>query len=412
MRNRRHVANWLELFQKTFDNTEAPEKYVYWIGVGTIGAALQRNVVFDEVTFQLYPNHYIILVGPPAVKKTTAINFGIGLLRQVEGINIGPSAVTWQYLIDILVEIQTASPEEQARTGVVEKDSCPIVLPGSELGTLIDFEERNAINFFTEAWDSPAVFDKGTRMMGNQLLRGPCPSILGGTTPQWVKDNVKGTTRSGGFISRCIMPYANKPRRIIAYPSRHVQATHNENISKLVHDLGCIATLKGNYRLAPDALEWGEKWHTTTSKSNYDKVVVDDSDNWTNRRYAHVHKLAMILAASKRDELLITKEDLQEAAHKIDDIHKDFNLVFALLDQRKETKGAREIEEYLRAAPKGVPFSRLVSDMRVKFTKSEINDAVAVLSISKLVERGSKAVTNSEGGLSAVDFITYIGDKK
>lgn len=408
MRNRRLLPDWLSTFEKTFDNTEAPEKYVYWIAVGTIGAALQRNVVFDEITFQLYPNHYIVLVGPPAVKKTTAINFGINLLRLIEGINVGPSAVTWQYLVDILVKIQTASPEESARTGVLVKDSCPIVLPASEIGTLFDFEDRNAINFFTEAWDSPKVFDKGTRMMGDQMLNGPTPSVMAGATPQWIKDNIKGTTRSGGFISRCIMPYANRPRRVIAYPSQHVSVDHSENLSKLAHDLGVIATLRGNYRLTPDAMKFGTQWHGDTSQINYGIKIADDSDNWANRRYTHVHKLALVLAASRRDELIITKEDLEEAVKKIAEVHADFNNVFALLDQRKETKGTREIEEYLRSKKK-IPYSQLVLDMRIKFTSREINDALNILVASNIAKRESGNIRTRDGGLGSADFIIFTG---
>lgn len=411
MRNRRHLTDWLDSFQEAFANTEAPEKYVYWIGVGTIGTALQRNVVFDEVTFQLYPNHYIVLVGPPAVKKSTAINYGVKLLERVEGINIGPSSVTWQYLVDILVSIQTASPEEMQKTGVAVKDSCPILLPASEFGTLIDFEDRNAINFFTDCWDSPATFNKGTRLMGDQILNGPCPSIMAGTTPQWIKDNIKGATRGGGFISRCIMPYANRPRKTIAYPSQHVHADHSERLSLLAHDLACIATLRGNYRMEGEAMKMGKLWHEETSEANYSKHITDDSDNWANRRYSHVHKLAMILAASRRDELIITVEDFQEAVKRVEQVHNDFNDVFALLDQRKETKGAREIESYLQDKPR-VLHSVLVSDMRAKFTKREIEDALEVLKTSKLITKERVVTTTAAGGVGTGDVIHYHGGAK
>jgi hypothetical protein len=409
MRKRRHLADWLDSFQKAFENTESPEKYVYWTGVATIGAALQRNVKFDEVTFRLYPNFYVILIGPPAVKKTTAINFGVDRLRKVEGINVGPSTVTWQYLVDKLKDIQTASPEEMARTGEATKESCPIVLPAGELGTLIDFDDRASIDFFTNAWDSPDVYDKGTRIMGDQLLNGPCPTIIAGTTPQWIKDNIKGATRGGGFISRCIMPYANKPRKTITYPSRHVKADHSEQLSFLEHDLACISTLKGNYTLSPEAIELGEKWHTKTTAENYDpKHVGDDKDNWANRRYSHVHKLAMIIAASKRDALTIEKGDLQESIDRIEEIHKDFNNVFALLDQRRETKGTREIEAYL-AAKGTVLLTDVMVQMRQKFTKKEITDALEVLLAGRIIVKDTLAVTAPGGGIVSAIVLVHKG---
>lgn len=408
MRNRRHLTDWLDSFQAAFENTESPEKYVYWVGVATVGAALQRNVCFDQVTFKLWPNHYIILVGPPAVKKTTAINFGVDRLRNVQGLHVGPSSVTWQYLVDKLKEIQTASPEEMAKTGEAIKDSCPIMLPAGELGTLLDFEDRGAIDFFTNAWDSPDVYDKGTRMMGDQLLNGPCPSIVAGTTPHWIKDNVKGATRGGGFISRCIMPYANKPRKTITYPGRHVKADHADQLSFLEHDLACIATLKGNYQMTEDAIVLGEKWHHVTTEQNYGKKITDDSDNWANRRYSHVHKLAMVLAASRRDELTITKKDLQDAINRIEEVHEDFNKVFALLDDRRETKGIRDIEAFL-AEKERVSLTDLMIQMRQKFTRKEITDALEVLLLSRIILKENIAVTLPNGGVGAAIVLTYLG---
>jgi hypothetical protein len=408
MRNRRHLADWLDSFQKAFENTESPEKYVYWVGVATIGAALQRNVCFDEVTFKLWPNHYIILVGPPAVKKTTAINFGVDRLRKVDGVNIGPSSVTWQYLVDKLKEIQSASPEEMARTGQAVKDACPILLPAGELGTLIDFDDRGAIDFFTNAWDSPDVYDKGTRVMGDQLLNGPCPSLVAGTTPQWIKDNVKGATRGGGFVSRCIMPYAERPRKTITYPSRHVKHDHAEQLSFLEHDLACIAMLKGTYKLTDDAIAIGEAWHHQTSEQNYGKTITQDSDNWSNRRYSHVHKLAMVLAASRRDALVIEAQDLLDAIARIDEVHKDFDKVFKLLDERRETKGTREIEAFVKDK-KICTLTDLMIAMRARFTKREITDALEVLLGGQVIIRENRPISLPGGGLSAAIVLVYKG---
>jgi hypothetical protein len=409
MRETRHSKDWLKVFQQVFGDTEVPNKYIFWVGVGTIAGALQRNVCFNQETFKLYPNHYIILVGPPAIKKTTAINYGVNRLRNVEGINVGPSTVTWQYLVDKLIEIQTPTAEETALTGIALRDSCPIVLPAGELGTLIDFDERSAIDFFTNAWDSPDQYDKGTRIMGDQMVNGPCPTIISGTTPQWIADNVKGSIKGGGFISRCIMPYENRPAQVITYPKRHMKNNHNEVLSHLEHDLAIIASLHGDYEMTPEAEELGESWHKKTSAQNYNKQLTDDSDNWSNRRYSHVHKLAMVIAASKRNELVITKEDLQEAIERVEEVHQDFNRVFALTDQRKETKALREIELFIQDKT-AITLTDLYLQMRMKFTKKEIIDALDILVASKKVHKDAKAVQSPTGGLVPVVYLVWLGE--
>jgi hypothetical protein len=409
MRETRHSKDWLKVFQTVFGDTEVPNKYIFWVGVATVAGALQRNVCFNQGTFKLYANHYIILVGPPAIKKTTAINMGVNRLRNVEGINVGPSTVTWQSFVDMLVEIMTPSAEETATTGVTMRDSAPIVLPAGELGTLIDFDERSAIDFFTNAWDSPDIYVKGTRVMGLQEVYGPCPTIISGTTPQWLADNVRGSIKGGGFISRCIMPYENRPAQIITYPKKHIKKNHDEMLSHLEHDLAIMATLRGDYEMTPDAEEIGEIWHKKTSAQNYNKQLMDDSDNWSNRRYSHVHKLAMVLAASKRNELIITKEDLQEAIERVEEVFQDFNRVFALTDQRKETKALREIESYIQDRT-ALTVTDLFLKMQMKFTKREIEDALNILIISRKVHKDTKSMQSPSGGLVPVVYLVWLGE--
>jgi len=413
MRKGRQLPNWLDSFERVFQNTEPPEKYVFWVGVGVIGGALQRNAWFDEVTFRLFPNHYIVLVGPPAVKKTTAIYYGVDRLKKlegsVEGINIGPSSVTWQNAVDLMEEIQTPSAEETARTGVALRDACPLIFPAGELGTLIDFEQRDAIDFFTNAWDSPDTFLKSTRIMGKQNINGPTPTIMAGTTPQWVKDNVRGSTRGGGFISRCIMPYANRPRRTIAYPSEHIKHDHDAILSSLEHDLAIMATLRGRFTMEKDARDFGRSWHEATADASFKKYIFDDSDNWANRRFAHVHKLAMVLSASERDDLVITLRHMEQAVYHVDQVHKDFNSVFALMDQRPETKPMRDIAAFLQEK-QNIAVTELINHFRMKYTKREITEVLDMLILGNNVRKQPVNVNGPGGGIVAVMVLSWVGD--
>lgn len=391
-RTTRQQPNWLETFRSLLKNTEAPEKYVYWSGIATVAAALRREVCFPQrPVFTLYPNHYIILTGPPGLKKTTAVQFGVRMLEQVEGINIGPSAATWQNLVDELVKIQTPSAEETARTGIVSYPSAPLLLPAGELGTLISFEDRESIDFYTSAWESPDTFAKWTRLMGKQNINGPCLTMTSGTTPQWIADNVKGATRGGGFISRCIMPYAKADSQDIAYPDEYIVDNYQDVISSLIHDLGVMSQLKGDYALSPAARARGKEWYAGVKEEMRSNAIGADSDNWIARKYVHVHKLAMVIAAAHSDVLVIEENDMQEAISRIEEVGKDFNEVFALTDQRKETKGAKDVEAYMRAKGQAT-HSVLLAEMRSKFTKREVNDALAMLQGAGVVEQRTETV--------------------
>lgn len=407
MRKKRHLSNWLKTFMTVYGNSEAPEKFVYWTGLATIGAALQRNVCFNQVKFRLYPHLYLILVGPPAVKKTTSIHYGVDRLRKVNGIHIGQSSVTWQFLVDEMLKIQTVSAEEMARTGQAVRDSCPIVLPAGELGTLIDFEERASIDFFVTAWDSPDTFEKGTRLMGVQSINGPCPSILAATTPQWIKDNVKGGHRGGGFISRCIMPYADRPSRIIAYPADHLEENHYDLVSYLEHDLALINAIRGEYTLTPEAKAYGTEWYKAQSDDMTRKAVKADSDNWAHRKYVHIHKIIMSLTAAYTDDLVVTLDTMKEAIKRIDELHDDFNRVFALLDDRKETRCVQDIESFIQDSG-SILEADLVNRFRVRYTRREITESISLLLTGKIITKEEKAVTQ-QGAVGVATVLTYRG---
>jgi hypothetical protein len=407
MRSRRHLANWLQTFCEIYGNTEAPAKYVYWVGIGTIATALQRRVRFNQVTFQLYPHHYIILVGPPALKKSTAIKYGVDLLRQVPGINVGPSSVTWQSFVDDLVDLNKATPEEIAQTGIAIKDAAPILLPAGELGTLIDFGERASIDFFVSIWDSDDVIAKKTRMMGMQNINGPCVSIMAGTTPQWIRDNVKGSHRGGGMISRCIMPFEQRVRDLVTYPDENIVGNHDEQRSFLLHDLSCITTLYGEYKLTKEARELGKHWHNQIHKEDIAKGEQGDVDNWAGRRYSHVHKTAMSIAAAKRDELIINLDDLQEAITAITAIHQDFNKVFALSEERLQTAAQREVERLIQNKGQ-VLHADVYATLRAKFTKKEIGEALDLLKGAGIIRTDKATINVRGGGIAVADYFYWV----
>src|SRR3954469_23194853 len=98
----RHFPDFLTAYVESFaPRSEAPERFHYWCAVHTIAGALRRRVYIDEGTFRWYPNFYIILIGPPGtVKKSTTINVGARLIREMPGAFVGSDCTTWQAFVE------------------------------------------------------------------------------------------------------------------------------------------------------------------------------------------------------------------------------------------------------------------------------------------------------------------------
>jgi hypothetical protein len=98
----------------------------------------------------------------------------------------------------------------------------------------------------------------------------------------------------------------------------------------LVQDLEHISmTLCGEYRMTADAVKWGELWYRRHYAAKPFGMEDDRFGGYLARKQTHIHKLAMILSASKRDALTITDEDLILANDMVSDLEREMPKVFS-----------------------------------------------------------------------------------
>ncbi|MFM9587710.1 hypothetical protein, partial [Streptomyces caniscabiei] len=63
----------------------------------------------------------------------------------------------------------------------------------------------------------------------------------------------------------------------------------------------------------------------------------DRFQGYISRKQTHVHKTAMILAASQRDELRIEKDDLIIAAKMVTDLERDMQKIFSRIGRTNQS---------------------------------------------------------------------------
>src|SRR6476646_7582028 len=87
--------DWLSAFLQYSSYGECTPRIMFWVGVSTLASVLQRKTWIDQGDFQWSPNFYILVVGEQGVvRKSTSIDVGMRLAKQVMGVQIGPSAAT------------------------------------------------------------------------------------------------------------------------------------------------------------------------------------------------------------------------------------------------------------------------------------------------------------------------------
>lgn len=333
---RRIFKDWIEAFVQTFSSkTEAPDRLLFWTAVATIGGALTRRVFIDEVVFKLYPNFYIIFVAPPGVAtKSTTINFGINILRQIEHIYLSADNTTYPAFIRDLANHYNEMRTQQAEEA--EDDlwarQCAVTAAISEFGTFFKPEDEEMVNGLTDLWDCRNLVIKDTKYGGTDILEHPFVNIIAGTTTKWIKDKVKAQLGGWGLSSRIIFVYQAKKTRYVARPSKLWLPGEYEALGdKLLEDLKKISNLEGPLTFSDDADIEAEAWYARHN-IQLEAAAEADADPWLvyflSRKQAHIHKLAMILSISRRDSLVITKTDFLDAVNRVDEVELEVPWIF------------------------------------------------------------------------------------
>lgn len=338
--------DWLKAFVDYASFGEAPLTMYFWVGVSAVAGALRRRVWIDQGFFRWLSNFYIVLVAPPGiVAKSTTASIGMNLLREVPSIKFGPDVVTWQALVQSL-----AASTEMFPLGDKFYPQSAITIESSEFGNFLNPNDREMVDVLVSLWDGKqGAFTKITKTQGNDEIINPWINIIACTTPAWIAGNFPEYMVGGGFTSRCIFVYADDKRKYVAYPSEHLPPEFQEMRRKLVADLERISILAGAYEIDRPAIKWGEEWYERHYKNRPAHLNNERFGGYIARKQTHIHKLAMIMAAAKRDERLITLEDLQASDAIVSALEVSMPKVFAHIGRTEISRHMEELLSCIRA---------------------------------------------------------------
>lgn len=318
----------------------------FWSGVSALAGALRRRVWLDMGYFRWTPCFYIIIVAPPGVvAKSTTADISMQILRKVKGVKFGPQMVTWPALVKAF-----ADSKEEFEWNQEWHPMCALTIESSELGNLINPADREMIDLLVTLWDSKTGgFDKVTKTSGNDAVVNPWINLIACTTPAWIEGNFPEYVIGGGFTSRCIFVYAETKEKLVPYPGLEIPPGIEDVKTALLQDLEHIAiTLSGPFSLDSKAIDWGKLWY----HKHYEKPPEDLTDErfagYLARKQTHMHKLAMILSASRSDTRVISVEDLYTANQMLSNLEKDMPKVFAKIGRTEQSIHAERFIKHVQ----------------------------------------------------------------
>jgi hypothetical protein len=345
-------------------------------------------VWIDQVYFRWFPNFYIILVAPPGVvAKSSTVSIGMSMLREVPGIHFGPDIVTWQSLVADFAE----STEAFEIAGDFHPHS-PMTLESSEFGNLLDPRDKAMVDLLVSLWDGKqGSLKKSTKTGGKDEIENPWINMIACTTPSWIAQNFPEYMLGGGFTSRCVFVYAEEKARLVPYLSKVMQAGHQEQRRKLIEDLIDISKGPlGEYTLSPEAFLWGAEWYNRHYSNRAINLEDDRFGGYIARKQTHIHKLAMIIAASESNNMQITPHHLEVADTMVTDLEPDMSRVFSKIGKSDFSFYADRLIQYIHRTGT-VTYQEAYRFVHTHFPSvRDFEDVLAGLVRAGFVKMGSK----------------------
>lgn len=310
----RLLDDWLQAYLVYTSSSPSPEIYHKWAAISAIAGVLQRKVFFKINQYICYPNHYIILTGPPGMKKSATIRVVREVLDKIPDVNISTDSITREKLI--------LNMSQKYKDGM-----SALTVHSSEFGSFFSSSGMEMMMFLIDIYDSQGEWSHDTKMGGKNKIQSPFLNLLAGTTPDWIAKGLPVDTNGVGLTSRSLFIYADKPR------VKDFLSDENEDINKvgelLKSDLTRIATIAGKYNF--DSREtylsfnaWYREWIENNNPTN-DHIMTP----YFARKDIHMIKLCMVVAASRRQELLITKPDIDTAFALLAGVEEEMPKSFA-----------------------------------------------------------------------------------
>jgi hypothetical protein len=398
---KRVLTDWLASYLELTKDTEPPELFRLWTGISVVAAALQRKCKLKKGFQTFYPNMYIVLLGPPASRKGTALGQGYFFMEELK-LPVASDSSSRAALIRRIKKAKKKITDTETGEDITHSS---ITIFSPEFTVLIGYQDVQFLTVLVDWFDcgkgKEGVWENDTIARGEEKITGIWVNILAGTTAQLLRQALPTIGIGGGFSSRVLFINEFKGERKALKDMTEAEAQLTQD---LIEDLHQIHALNGAFQLTPECQRTFDQWYVNDCEEevclNQDKFA-----GYIGRRATHCYKLMMIVNASRTNTMLIETEDFKRALNLLKEVETRMESTFSGF-------GKFEYAEEL-----GLVLTLL--KRKKKITRSEIyklcaNDAPPQVldGIIETLRVMNKARTTSDGNETIITLVEGTKDGK
>jgi hypothetical protein len=363
------------------EESETPRMYLVWTLIAAAAALSGKNAKFAAG-----PNHtvsanlFVVLLGPPAVRKTTAIRM-IEKLLESTSINFGPVDTGGQRhgLMSALTGLNRPyfrQTKRHVETPLVKAMTMPrsasdMMLVAPELGRLFGSGTRDMADFMVDLYDG-AKIDYETKA-GNTEIRSPLVTLLGATTPSSLASMIPDNAGTHGVLSRMVFVFQDQPYKKVPIPPDE-DILFQDRRNAIVQRFHWIDDNRADFVLDSNARQFFETHY------EYHPLLEDPRLEYYRERRANIlQRVAMALCALRSDTCII-ESDFSLAHEFLKAVEPKMHRALEYFGKNKVFVGRMLVLNYLRAQPqKMAKHAELVAAAASELRPNEAEEAIQQL---------------------------------
>lgn len=319
---------------------------------------------------QLFPNLYILLVGPPGIGKTTAIREARELMMRAN-VSLAPAMISKEKFL-LLYAGAMKAPLFQGVPFI--HTSYAVTL--DEFSVFLRPNDVEFMTVLTDLYDCQKLFSYSTLNRKDDIrIENSCLNLIGGITPKSIGENFGPSAIGMGFTARLFMVYAEEAEKKDLFSFDKAP-----NTSDLAEDLSKIQAVIGEIKISDAGKEYARAWYETGCAP-----LPADSRfaEYNPRRHIHWLKLSMLCAASK-GATSIEPWHLEEAKKLLLEMEADMPMALEFMGANPMSNAVKSIHRWMlvefalkkTAIPESRIRRQLIQEIPVQYHDQTIDNLI------------------------------------
>lgn len=393
----RSLPDWLQAYQIFQTNTEPAAIFDKWVGYSVVAAALRKKVHLPLGRIKIYPNLYIVFVAEPGIaRKSQALSYGISFMSSIPEIICSADAVTKEAMLD---DLENCAVDELMPDGETFRHSSLSII-SKEFESFLGQKKENTkmLVLLTDLFDCQELpWKYRTKHSGSNVIPSVFINLLAATTPDSLASSLPPTAVGGGLTSRILFVWADGKKRKVPKPTTTKEEERLKEL--LLKDLYIISRMAGNFSFSKNADAAWDAWYMSYEEGDPNRICKDPSFNgWYSRKPMYVLKIAMLVAASKSDNLVLTWEHIETAMKEIAELEVYMGNVFKAIGKSTITSEVDMVLQIVKAH-KWITEKKLLKMVYRDIDAQKFDNVIQTALRTGKVKRSFRGPKNEQGDI-------------